>query len=191
MTIYRDEATGREYGVRPDGTAYWLPERPEAVAREVLEPFPEPAPADQEWLRTESSRRARPGRRSGAALVAVAVAVLAAAGGFVGGRVTAPSADEATVAAVRAAGDTDAGDVKPAKAKPDPEVCRSKASAAMAVALVRDGNFDSLPKTKDRSLGIAECKGLTKKQLDDIAAQLQVDLAPFILAAAAEQASKP
>lgn len=68
------------------------------------------------------------------------------------------------------------------------DTCHDKAFVAMRDALLEDGNLDRLPKLPDRSLGITECKGLTTKQLDALAATLQRELSPYLLDAAARSA---
>ncbi len=67
-------------------------------------------------------------------------------------------------------------------------VCHDKALVLMRTALTRDGNFDSLPRLPDRSLGIPECKGLSTQTLDALASELQTDLAPELLRAATRAA---
>ena len=109
----------------------------------------------------------------------VAAAVLAVAG--CGSSSSSPAPAASTVAGQQAAATT-----PPAgKAGPDEQVCHDKSFILMRDALLKDGNFDRLPKEPDRSLGITECKGLTGPQLDAIAARLQVELQPFMLGAAA------
>jgi hypothetical protein len=108
--------------------------------------------------------------------------VLAAAGGLVGGfalgRETAPTPSTRGVVTIAAE-----------EQRADPVACRRLAGAAMTAALVRDGDLESLPKMPDRSLGIEACKGLTKAQLDEVAAQLKADLAPVLLAASVASAT--
>ena len=72
-----------------------------------------------------------------------------------------------------------------------PNRCHLEAKQAMIDALEKDGNLDGLPKTADRSMGIAACKGLTSEQLDAIALALQEELKPYILAAAAKHTATP
>lgn len=125
-----------------------------------------------------------PRARTASLPVVLGLTVLAAAGGLVSGfavaRELAPTAPAATRGVVTLAD---------AEQRADPVACRRLAGAAMTAALVRDGDLESLPKLPDRSLGIEACKGLTVAQLDEVAAQLKVDLAPVLLAAAVASAS--
>jgi hypothetical protein len=113
--------------------------------------------------------------------VVLGLAVLAAAGGLVGGftlgRETAPTPSTRGVVTLAA------------EERADPVACRRLAGAAMTAALVRDGDLESLPRLPDRSLGIEACKGLSKAQLDEVAEQLKVDLAPVLLAASVASAT--
>ena len=116
-------------------------------------------------------------KAAGGVALALVLGALAACGS---------SSSSSAPAASTVAGQAAAATTPPAgEAGPDEQVCHDKSFILMRDALLKDGNFDSLPKLPDRSLGITECKGLTGPQLDAIAARLQVELQPFMLGAAA------
>lgn len=118
-------------------------------------------------------------RRSLPAALATTAAVIVLTGCSAG---SSPAPATTTTVAQAAAPSTGTG--------PNEQICHSKALGMMTQALLKDGNFDKLPKLPDRSLGIPECKGLSTAQLDSIAAQLKGELQPLLLGAAASQAGK-